>query len=66
MMEKRGVIDDNTPTPKRCRPDCCAGDCAKPATTKQAAQADDAYLPDELAQRFAQSPVPRNPSRPQS
>jgi len=63
MMEKRGVIDENTPNQKHCQPGGCRGRCQ----TKRAAQEpEESYLPDQLAQRFAQTQPPQQePRKPQ-
>lgn len=53
MMEKRGVIDDNTPSEKPC----CGGGChtkqANEPTTKEAADAKEAHAATRLSDAAA-------------
>jgi hypothetical protein len=63
MMEKRGVIDENTPNQKQCQPGGCRGRCQ---TKRAAHESEESYLPDQLAQRFAPTqPQKQEPRKPQ-
>lgn len=54
-MEKRGIVDENTPAEVPQRPACCGGGCHASSTpqTKQAADAQEDHLTTRMADAAA-------------